>query len=577
MGRGRRAGASALAPASGGRARPKDEALALVEQVRHSVDVEILAALLNELGIADLSSLDERLSRQEDPDQAPRDLLRAAELAGAAGLLDEQRAILAAAARAYSAHAECFARAAERPRKRADQMLMQQQGVSWRDDEAVGAQLRRHRAAAKALASVVAGEHDIAELFPGLMRPPRVLRKLSFREQERIAEALGPRFLGPLRSGDLASARARFVEALQAFGLDEAATAAQAAPEFSFEVASRIVRADDALGKPASWRWQEGIAGLDQEHLDRLGLDRLSGPQAEALLALRQRRGFHALDAAQDVASFEDLARRIMRNPRFYHHSHMAERAGVKTVNVPVADAASFRSLARHYADHPAFAGFGILASVVVSDGRSELAVGFRLVFSDELEERREVWAVLTRAKSAAKTLAGRARACQLDEVGLSEHDISAQVGWERAPVSAYYREGGRVPRVEPVRMSVAKALPAPEPRCDHQSANWAPTPDGEALRLSCDGCDRMSLALVPRHQLPEGSSVLPALGPLDEERYLALARFHAILRGREETASSFAEMRARDGVVLAGRRGVAAPPGSTRPGSFQGAFTGRR
>lgn len=539
------------------------------------------------LGIQSAEELPGRLADEEraDPVKGRSPLHDALELAcQLPELVPLVPEIATVAARVYQRHHALVAAAAARPRRKADQDLLRTLGVDWRHNSEVDAMVQRaeRRAGATAELARVAGSGEA----PGLFGDPAELRR-RYGQGTRIAEAARPPLLEALRSGRTAEARQMVEEIERALlELSRAPRPARPVSDENIEIATRLVRAHDELGEfndkgdlKLSFDPLFGIPGLGARDLERAGINRLSGDSADRLLAEREPSLYAPqMPRAHDARSFDLIAREILRVPERFKHQESADFSEGEVVMVPLASPEAFMALRDRYADHPAFAGVGITSTAAPSKAR--LAVGLRLVFQREDGGRREVWGVLDRAHSNARTPTGRARACRIDELGLEQADISVVRHRDMSAVRTPYRSDRWAPAAAPARLGVDEVFMT-RPSCAHRSGTWAPTADGDALRLSCKDCTRESLAVVPRHRLPTAGG-LSRLGPLEESRYLARQRFHAILQGGVESAASFEQMRTRDGLAsldpadyaigsASGHRGAA------RAGDLRAAFRSPR
>lgn len=551
--------------------------------VIRSVDDDIRSSFQSEVSPARIEAaggpveLDfDRLA--EDPTARPLRLIGALALARS---LDELQvhvpALAAAAASAYERHHRAITQAALRPRRATDQELLDRLGADWRLDDVVDGLVRRTRRNADALRRVAEG----AEGGPPLdfVVTPEDLRDSRFGQRARVSDALGEPILAAFGAQDTERARALADEALRLTGQEERRAALVAAPESCLETASRLTLAYAELGQDPPFDPLIGIPGLGQRDLDRAGVDRLSGPRAERALPPPppgQVVRWGAITPARTVAEFEDQARQVIEGPARFDGKVSDDG---ENVFVPIASPEAFAALRAHYEDHPAFAGYGVLSSVMHGMGtrKAELVVGLRLAYRDEEGVRREVWATLPRGHSAANSRQGRLKACQLAELGLSADDIGPLRAWSRTPVAGHWPRASEQEPALP-QMDTSEALTALT-ACSHRHGRWVATSDHDAVRLTCPDCKRAAITVIPRHRLPRHSSVLPALPELDEPRYLARQRFHAVLAGGQETATSFAEMRERDGIasLLPERGGEAVPEVARRHESMRTTLGRRR
>lgn len=518
-----------------------------MQRISAEVDREITGAVWHRLGIHDESGLEECLSHVGRPEDPPANLVIALSLAlSVEGLEKVARQIAAAAARDYLSYAGALERAAERPRRKDDQALLERAGADWRSDKEVGRAILNAKGAAHALKAVAGGETLGLEL--SFSKPPARLRDEDFMERSRIRDAVAPMVHDALAAGDGRRAQEALAELHEHLGDASLADEARAASVDQLEIAGRCVAAFRELGSTPSPDPINGLARFGPQTVDALDINRLVGERAERLLAPHgEPLDWHQSPRAGDLRQFEGQVRAMLRAPQRWRKRTTGERHEGEALFIPVGGTRSMAEIASAYADSPAFAGWGFLYGIKGpgKDDKAPLSIGMRLAFrdADHGDEYREVWAVLRGQPTNAHTAAGRARACGAEALGLKPGQIETARWWDPYP-----RSGVRAK--ECPRMRPDEVLTTPERTCRHQAARWTRTEDRDALRLGCNDCGRQAIAVVPRHRLP---AILPSTAVLpdrDEEDYLAAQRFHARLRGGEEKARSITEMRERDGIA---------------------------
>lgn len=87
--------------------------------------------------------------------------------------------------------------------------------------------------------------------------------------------------------------------------------------------------------------------------------------------------------------------------------------------------------------------------------------------------------------------------------------------------------------------------------RCAHPHGVWKSTSGEEVWQLTCPSCHRVAVASVPLHQLPEHVFRSARTRLKDEQAYLDLERFRAVMEGRDPLSvpDSIDALRSQDGV----------------------------